>query len=125
MLVTLSVVTLTVLPRHPPVLRGTDTSTTVTGTFPVAHDSVGSLAQLLALSVRHVAGSGELAQLAEPAIAADAPSTRAEAVVSTDLPIDVLALAVVTLTVLPMNTAVSWWVAGTLPTLALPSSKTG
>lgn len=40
MFVTLSVVTLTVLSRHPPVLGTADTLATVTGTFSTAHDAV-------------------------------------------------------------------------------------
>lgn len=124
-LVTLSVVTLTVLSRHPPVLRRADTLAAVTGTFSAAHDSVGGLAELLALGVAHVTRPGELAQLPEPAVLADAASARTVAVTSTDLSTEVLALTVVTLAVFAVNPAVPRWVASTLSTQTLTSSEAG
>lgn len=125
MLVTLSVITLAELPGQPPVLRRAHTLTTVARTFPTAEDAVGALTQLLALPVAHGAGPRELAQLPEPATLADAPSAGAEAVTSTDLPIDVLTLPVVTLAVLPVDAAVSRRVTGTLSTLTQASSEAG
>lgn len=95
------------------------------GPFSGAQDSIGGLTQALALLVAHVAGAGELAVLAKPSIITDTAATRTEALASTDLPIYVLTLAVITLTVLSMNTAVSWRLAGTLATQALSSSKAG
>lgn len=125
MFVTLSVITLAVLSRHPPVLGRADTLATVTGSFSTAHDSVGCLTKLLALSVAHVTRPGELAQLPEPALLADAASARTVTVTSTDLSTDVLTLTVVTLTVFAMNTAVPRWEASALSTLALTSSEAG
>lgn len=95
------------------------------GTFPAAHDSVGGLAELLALGVAHVAGSGEVAELPKPAHLTDAASTRTVAVTSTNLSIDVFTLTVVTLAVFAVNSTVPRWVAGTLSTLALTSSEAG
>lgn len=46
-------------------------------TFSAAHDSIGGLAELPALGVAQVTGPGELAPLPEPAVLADAASTRA------------------------------------------------
>lgn len=72
--VTVSVITLTVLSRHPPVLGRADTLATVTGAFAAAHDSIGGLTKLLALGVAHVTRPRELAELPEPAHLADAAS---------------------------------------------------
>ncbi len=44
-------------------------------TFSAAHDAVGSLTKLSALGIAHVTRPGELAQLPEPAVLADAAST--------------------------------------------------
>lgn len=122
-LVTLSIITLAVLSRDPPVLGRAHTLPTVTRPFPTAQGSVIGLTELLALRLTHVTCPRELAELPEPLALADAASAGTVAVTSTDLPVDVLTLAVVTLTVLPVDTAVPWRAAGTLPALALPSSK--
>lgn len=125
MFVTISVVTLAVLSRHPPVLRRADALATVTGTFSAAHNAVGGLTKFLAPGVAHLTRPGELAPLPEPALLADAASARTVTVTSTDLSTDVLALTVVTLTVFAINTTVPRWVANTLSTLALTSSEAG
>lgn len=49
-------------------------------TFSTAHDSVVGLTKLLALGVAHVTRPGELAELPEPTLLADAASTRTVAV---------------------------------------------
>lgn len=75
-LITLSVVTLTILPRDPPILRRSraDTPATVARPFSIAHDSIGGLTQLFALSVSHFACPRERAQLPKPAVTTDTPA---------------------------------------------------
>lgn len=97
----------------------------MTRAFSRAHDAVGRLAQALALLVRHVTAAGELAVLPKPSITADTAATRAEAVASTDLSVQILALPVVTLTVLAVHTFISRWVTCALTTQTLPSAKAG
>lgn len=123
--VTLPVITLAVLSRHPPVLWGADALTTMTGTFSVTHNSISSLTVLPALGVAHITGPGKLAHLPEPAVLADAASTGTVTMSSADFPANVLTLAVVTLAVLAVDAAVPRWVTGTLPTQALTSSEAG
>lgn len=49
-------------------------------TFSTAQDSVSRLTNFLALGISHATSPGELAQLPEPALLTDAPSTRTVAV---------------------------------------------
>lgn len=74
-LITLSVVTLTVLSGHPPVLGIADALTTMTGTFSTAYNAIRGLTKPLALGIAHITRPGELAQLPKPALLTDAPST--------------------------------------------------
>lgn len=63
--------------------------------------------------------------LPKPSITADTAATRAEAVASTDLSVQVLTLPVVTLTVLAVYAFISGWVACALAAQTLPSAKAG
>lgn len=54
MFVTLPVVALAVLSRHPPVLRRTNALATVTGAFAITYDSIGGLTQLFALGIAQI-----------------------------------------------------------------------
>lgn len=66
------------------ILKKSDFSTTAENsllTFSAAHDSIGGLAELPALGVAQVTGPGELTPLPEPAVLADAASTRAVTVI--------------------------------------------
>lgn len=63
--------------------------------------------------------------LPKPSITADTAATRAEAVASTDLSVQVLTLPVVTLTVFAVYAFISGWVACALAAQTLPSAKAG
>lgn len=97
----------------------------MTRAFSRAHAAIGCLTLALALLVSHVAAAGELAVLPKPSITADAAAAGAKAVVTTDASVHIFTLPLITLTVLAVNTAVSWWMACALATQALTSSKAG